>query len=236
MPRYHLSNMNRKRDIPLSRPPGTLPLQGGGDVAPERDDERFKSGTLHRQRGADAQYRFRPHRSGDIGWVISRHAALYAEEYGWDITFEALVAEICAKFIKEFDASRERCWIAEEISDASSSAATLSEANLNSALTSNAQPERLGCVFVVKKDDATAQLRMLLVESRARGMKLGARLVDEAIAFARASGYKKMTLWTNDILHAARYIYEVRGFTLVKEEKHHSFGKDLVGQYWDLLL
>jgi GNAT superfamily N-acetyltransferase len=212
--------MNRKRDIPLSRPPGTLPLQRGGDVAPERDDERFKSGTLHRQRGADAQYRLRPHRPGDIGWVISRHAALYAEEYGWDITFEALVAEICAKFIKEFDATCERCWIAEEANTANS----------------NAAPERLGCVFVVKKNATTAQLRMLLVEPRARGMKLGARLADEAIAFARASGYKKMTLWTNDILHAARAIYVARGFTLVKEEAHHSFGKDLVGQHWDLLL
>jgi GNAT superfamily N-acetyltransferase len=151
----------------------------------------------------------RPHRPGDMGWVISRHGALYAQEYGWDGTFEALVAEICAKFISEFDSARERCWIAED----------------------DAGP--LGCVFVVKKNATTAQLRMLLVEPRARGLKLGARLVDEAVAFARASGYKKMTLWTNDILHAARHIYVDRGFKLVKEEKHHSFGKDLVGQHWD---
>jgi GNAT superfamily N-acetyltransferase len=182
--------MDRKRSVPLSRPPGTLPLQGGGDD----------------------RYRLRPHRPGDIGWVISRHGALYAQEYGWDVTFEALVAEICAKFINEFDATCERCWIAED----------------------DAGP--LGCVFVVKKSKTTAKLRMLLVEPRARGMKLGARLVDEAIAFARASGYKKMTLWTNDILRAARHLYEVRGFTLVKEEAHRSFGKDLVGQHWDLKL
>jgi GNAT superfamily N-acetyltransferase len=183
-----------------------------------------------------ANYSLRPHRPGDIGWVISRHGALYAEEYGWDVTFEALVAEICAKFIREFDATCERCWIAEEIGDAGSSAATLMEANMNSGLTSNAQPERLGCVFVVKKNATTARLRMLLVEPRARGMKLGARLVDEAIAFARASGYKKMTLWTNDVLHAARHIYVAHGFTLVKKEAHRSFGKDLVGQHWELTL
>jgi GNAT superfamily N-acetyltransferase len=171
-------------------------------------------------------YHLRTHRPGDIGWVISRHGAFYAEEYGWDITFEALVAEICAKFIKEFDATCERCWIAEEaIAD-----------DAKNEKNKYATPERLGCVFVVKKDDATAQLRMLLVEPRARGMKLGARLVDEAIAFARASGYETMTLWTNDILHAARHIYVARGFTLVKKEAHHSFGKDLVGQHWELTL
>ncbi len=157
-------------------------------------------------------YRLRPHRPGDIGWVISRHGALYAEEYGWDVTFEAMVAEICAKFINEFDEVRERCWIAE------------------------ADHGPLGSVFVVRENETTAKLRMLLVEPRARGMKLGARLVDEAIAFARASGYKTMTLWTNDILHAARAIYVARGFELVKEEAHRSFGKDLVGQHWELTL
>jgi GNAT superfamily N-acetyltransferase len=187
------SSAAAKRGSPLSRPSGTLSLKGRGEHAERR-------------------YVLRPHRPGDMGWVISRHGALYAQEYGWDGTFEALVAEICAKFINEFDPTRERCWIAED----------------------DAGP--LGCVFVVKKNAATAKLRMLLVEPRARGMKLGARLVDEAIAFARASGYKKMTLWTNDILHAARHIYVERGFKLVKEEKHHSFGKDLVGQHWDLQL
>jgi GNAT superfamily N-acetyltransferase len=183
-----------------------------------------------------ASYSLRPHRPGDIGWVISRHGALYAEEYGWDVSFEALVAEICAKFINEFDATCERCWIAEEILDTASGNASQSTQDKTSTLSMNATPERLGCVFVVKKNATTAQLRMLLVEPRARAMKLGARLVDEAIAFARASGYSTMTLWTNDILHAARHIYVARGFTLVKKEAHHSFGKDLVGQHWELKL
>jgi N-acetylglutamate synthase-like GNAT family acetyltransferase len=154
----------------------------------------------------------RPHRPGDIGWVISRHGALYHQEYGWDGTFEALVADICAKFINNFDATRERCWIAED----------------------DAGP--LGCIFLVKKTNATAKLRMLLVEPRARGLGLGNRLVDECLAFAREAGYKKVTLWTNDILHSARHIYAQRGFKLIREERHHSFGHDLVGQHWDLKL
>lgn len=157
-------------------------------------------------------YHLRPHRPGDIDWVISRHGSLYAQEYGWDVTFEAMVAEICAKFINEFDATCERCWIAED----------------------DAGP--LGSVFVVRENETTAKLRMLLVEPRARGMKLGARLADEAIAFARERGYTTMTLWTNDILHAARAIYVARDFELVKEEAHHSFGKDLIGQHWALKL
>ncbi len=158
------------------------------------------------------RYRLRSHRPGDMGWVISRHGALYAQAYGWDESFEAMVAQICARFILKFDPERECCWIAED----------------DSGL--------IGSVFVVKKSATTAKLRMLIVEPRARGMKLGAKLVDEAIAFARARGYKKMTLWTNDILHAARHIYVARGFKLVKEESHRSFGKDLAGQYWDLSL
>jgi GNAT superfamily N-acetyltransferase len=127
-----------------------------------------------------------------------------------------MVAEICAKFINEFDATCERCWIAEDTAHP------------------NAGP--LGSVFVVRENETTAKLRMLLVEPRARGMKLGARLVDEAIAFARECGYTTMTLWTNDILHAARAIYVARGFELVKEEAYRSFGKDLVGQHWELKL
>jgi DNA-binding MarR family transcriptional regulator/GNAT superfamily N-acetyltransferase len=161
---------------------------------------------------ATEKYRLRPHRPGDMGWVIARHGALYHQEYGWDGTFEALVAEICAKFINEFDATRERCWIAED----------------------DAGP--LGCIFLVRKTDATAKLRMLLVEPRARGLGLGNRLVDECLAFAREAGYKKVTLWTNDILHTARRIYVERGFKLIREEKHRSFGHDLVGQHWDLKL
>ncbi|MCW5771431.1 MAG: MarR family transcriptional regulator [Rhodospirillaceae bacterium] len=157
-------------------------------------------------------YILRPHRPGDMGWVIGRHGAIYADEYGWDDTFEAMVAEIAARFINRFDPKRERCWIAER------------------------DGENVGAVFLVRKSDKVAQLRMLLVERKARGLGIGQRLVDECIAFARECGYRKIMLWTNDILHAARHIYEARGFKLIREEKHHSFGHDLVGQFWELKL
>jgi DNA-binding MarR family transcriptional regulator/N-acetylglutamate synthase-like GNAT family acetyltransferase len=154
----------------------------------------------------------RTHRPGDIGWVIERHGALYAQEMNWDDTFEGLVAEIAGKFLVRFDPSRERCWIAER------------------------DGERVGCVFVVRRSPTVAQLRLLLVEPSARGLGIGARLVDECLAFARAVGYRRMMLWTNGGLDAARAIYEARGFQLVKEERHHSFGHDLVGQTFERTL
>lgn len=157
-------------------------------------------------------YLLRPLQIGDIGWITRRQGMLYAQEYGWDETYEALVAEILAAFVKSFDPKWERGWIAER------------------------DGEVVGSVFVVRKSPEVAKLRLLYVEPSARGLGIGARLVDECIAFARAKGYKTLTLWTNDILGSARRIYQAAGFKLTDEERHHSFGKDLVGQTWDLEL
>ena len=157
-------------------------------------------------------YMLRPHQPGDMGWVIHRHGVLYAQEYGWDERFEALVAEIAAEFIQNFDSKSERCWIAER------------------------DGEIVGSVFLVKKDDEVAKLRMLLVEPAARGLGIGKRLVDECIRFAKQVGYKKITLWTQSNLTAARNIYENAGFQLLSQQKHKSFGKELVAETWDLTL
>ena len=152
----------------------------------------------------------RPLQVGDIGWVAHRQGILYAQEYGWDGTFEALVAEIAAQFVKNFDPAWENAWIAER------------------------EGQIVGSVFLVKVSEQEAKLRLLYVEPDARGAGLGRRLTEACIAFAKAKGYAKLTLWTNDILHAARRIYQEAGFVLVSEERHHSFGTDLVGQYWAL--
>jgi len=149
---------------------------------------------------------------GDLGWVVQRHGVLYAREYGWDMSFEALVARIVAEFGEGGDRSRTDGWIAE------------------------VDGRAVGSVLCSQRDQATAQLRLLLVEPEARGRGVGARLVDECVRFARRAGYQSIVLWTNDVLVAARPLYERSGFELTDEEAHHSFGQDLVGQHWRLVL
>jgi DNA-binding MarR family transcriptional regulator/predicted GNAT family acetyltransferase len=162
--------------------------------------------------GQGSEVEIRPYRVGDMGWIIHRQAVLYAEEYGWDIGYEGLIAGICSDFVLNFKPGKEYCWVAERDGSV------------------------IGSVFLVRKDEETAKLRLLYVEPSARGLGVGRRLVDECIATARASGYRKLVLWTNDVLTAARKIYQKAGFVLVEEERHHSFGKDLVGQNWELEL
>jgi DNA-binding MarR family transcriptional regulator/GNAT superfamily N-acetyltransferase len=154
----------------------------------------------------------RPHRPGDMGWVVYREGALYAQEFGFDHTFEALAARIVADFLTEFDATRERCWIAE------------------------VNGQNVGHIFLVKHptEPSTAKLRLLLVEPSARGLKLGSALVEECVNFASSVGYKKITLWTQSILVAARHIYQKAGFRLVDEQANFQFGKDLLSQTWEL--
>jgi DNA-binding MarR family transcriptional regulator/GNAT superfamily N-acetyltransferase len=161
-------------------------------------------------RATTAAYLLRPHQPGDMGWIVYRQAILYANEYGWDEAYEALAAEIVAQFIKNFDPKRERCWIVER------------------------DGLRVAAVFVAKASDSVAKLRLLHVEPQARGLGIGKRLVDECVRFARQAGYEKLSLWTQSILLAARHIYKQAGFRLVREEPHHSFGKDLVAETWEL--
>jgi DNA-binding MarR family transcriptional regulator/GNAT superfamily N-acetyltransferase len=157
-------------------------------------------------------YFLRQHEPGDMGWVVHKHGLLYSQEYGWDESFEALVSQIVADFINSYNPKRECSWIAE----------------MNG--------EIVGSIFVVEGNEDTAKLRLLIVDSKARGLGLGSQLVEECINFSRRVGYKKLVLWTNSVLEEARHIYQKKGFTLIKEEKHHSFGHDLVGETWELLL
>lgn len=190
--------------------------------ATKRIGALLAEGTAATGHAAATPVRLRPPVPGDLGWVVSRHAALYAQEFGWDWRFEAMVARIAADFIDRFEPRREACWIAEREAPSG--------------------PERLGCVFLVQaRSESTgaveagvAQLRMLLVEPEARGLGLGRRLVEECERFARERGYRRIRLWTNSILVAARGIYRGAGYRLVAKENHTSFGRRLVGETWEL--
>ena len=160
--------------------------------------------------GPKTPFLLRPHQPGDMGWVVHRHGVLYAEAYGFDETFEALVAGIVAGFIDNYRPRMERCWIAEMAGD------------------------NVGSVFLVRHSDTEARLRLLLIEPKVRGQGLGSRLVRECERFARRAGYRKIALWTNDVLVAARHIYQKAGYRLVETKPHHSFGHDLVGETWEL--
>ena len=157
-------------------------------------------------------YVLRPHQPGDMGWVVHRHGALYAQEYGFDERFESLVAGVVARFVDRYDPRRERCWIAEK------------------------DGEAVGSVFLVRRTRSVAQLRLLLVEPKARGLGIGERLVAECVRFARQAGYRTITLWTNSVLRAARRLYQAAGFRRIHQEKHESFGRKLVGETWELTL
>jgi DNA-binding MarR family transcriptional regulator/GNAT superfamily N-acetyltransferase len=174
--------------------------------------EALLSGSAEANPQPARRYSLRDPRPGDFGWIVKRHAELYAEEYGWIAPFEGVCAQIAADFVNKCDPQRERCWIAEM------------------------DGENVGCIFIARDSDDVARIRLLLVDPKARGLGLGTRLVEECIRFARAAGYKKITLWTHSVLTAARHIYQKAGFKLTRTERHQSWGPPVVSEHWDLQL
>jgi DNA-binding MarR family transcriptional regulator/GNAT superfamily N-acetyltransferase len=212
--RLRLTAAGRRAFAPLDRDArdavvGLLEPLGVGERARVLDAMRTIRRTLDRD-AASESFTLREHRPGDMGWIVHRHGALYAEEYGYDERFEALVAEIVARFIKKLDRKRERCWIAER------------------------DGQIVGTIFVVAKSKTTAKLRLLLVEPSARGLGLGSRLVAEVVRFSRDAGYKRIELWTQSELVAARRLYEAAGFKRVGAERHRMFGKPTTAEFWRL--
>jgi DNA-binding MarR family transcriptional regulator/GNAT superfamily N-acetyltransferase len=205
----YLSIDNRSRDAVVAMLGELNPADQDRLVAALKTAERLLGPS---RKPAGPSYIVRSHQPGDMGWIIHRHGILYAEEYGLDQRFEALVAKIAAAFIENFDPARERCWIAER------------------------EGGVVGSVLLVKESDEVGKLRLLYVEPTARGLGIGSRLVGECIRFARQRRYRKITLWTNDVLVSARRIYQAAGFCLLSEEPHRSFGRNLVGQFWELAL
>lgn len=181
-------------------------------IAAMRTIETLLDGETPRVPRVASSYRLRAPVPGDFGWIIKRHAEIYAQEYGWTDPFESLCAQIVADYANDNDLRRKQCWIAELGGD------------------------RVGCVFLVKDSDTVARIRLLLVDPKARGLGLGARLVDECVRFARRAGYRQITLWTHSVLTAARHIYQKAGFRLVRSERHNSWGRPVVSEYWDLEL
>jgi DNA-binding MarR family transcriptional regulator/N-acetylglutamate synthase-like GNAT family acetyltransferase len=212
-----LTALGRRAFAPLNR--GSQAEMGAilgaltpGDQTRVVDAMRTIETVLGARAAARAPYLLRPHQPGDMGAVIRLHGEVYAREFGWDTTFEALVARIAATFIERHDAARERCWIAE------------------------VNGEVVGSVFLVKHSATVGQLRLMIVDPKARGLGIGERLVSECVRFARQAGYRKVRLWTNSVLLAARHLYAKAGFRLVHKERHRSFGKSLVGETWELRL
>ncbi len=213
----HLTSEGRKVATILDQRSGEEIAEMLSDLDEENQQRLLKAmqaieNTLTKGLKFSEPFFLRQNEPGDMGWVTYRHGVLYTQEYGWDASFEALVAQIVADFINNYNPTRERCWIAE----------------MNG--------EIVGSVFVVQSSEMVAKLRLLLVEPKARGLGLGTRLVEECICFARRCGYQKLILWTNSVLIEARHIYQKTGFTLTEQEAHHSFGHDLTGETWELVL